>query len=149
MARYLLQLSLMALAVLYAWARGGSPERAAATAIASMYILDPAYHALWGNVEVYGELNVGHLVIDGLVLAILAWIALRANRIWPLWLVSVQIIAVIGHLLRWMSTEIDPLVYALFTRFPSYLQIALLFVGTALYQGRLRVDNNYPSWRGS
>jgi hypothetical protein len=147
MTRYLIQLSLMILAFLYAWIRGAAPERAAAAVVGSMFLLDPAYHAIWGQVTVYQEVNLGHLVIDLWLLGALLALALKANRIWPLWLVSVQIIAVIGHFLRWFSTAIDPLVYALFTRNTSYLQIALLFVGTALYRHHLRRDPNMASWR--
>jgi hypothetical protein len=38
---YLIQLGLLTLAIVYAMLRGGQPERAAAAAIASMYVLDP------------------------------------------------------------------------------------------------------------
>lgn len=149
MTRYLIQLALMILAVAFAWRKGGAPERAAAMVIASMYVLDPLYHAIWGNVTLYDDLNVGHLAIDLMVLAGTATIALRARRIWTLWLVSVQLVALIAHGLRWMSATVDPLVYALMTRFPSYLQIALLILGTELHRRRTLRGINAPSWRSS
>lgn len=149
MIRYLIQLSLMATVLALAWLRGGAPERAAAAVVGSMFLLDPAYHAIWGQETLYHRVNPGHLVIDLWLLLGLSAVALRANRIWPLWLVSVQILAVIGHLLRFLSAQVDPLVYALFTRDTSYLQIALLFVGIWLYRRRVREDPRYRPWRTS
>ena len=95
-----MQLVLLALTIAYAWRRGGQPERAAAAAIASMYVLDPIYHAIWGQVTAYDQINVGHFVIDTIAWMAMATIALRANRWWTIWLASTQTISVLAHLLR-------------------------------------------------
>ena len=133
---YLMQLVLLALTIAYAWRRGGQPERAAAAAIASMYVLDPIYHAIWGQVTAYDQINVGHFVIDTIAWMAMATIALRANRWWTIWLASTQTISVLAHLLRGATSAMHPWVYAAMGRGPSWLEIALLFVGTTLYQRR-------------
>lgn len=148
MFRYYGQLLLVLLACVFVWKRGAGPERAAAIAIVSMYAMDPVYHAIWGNRTLYRELNVGHLVIDLITLSLLLPIALFANRRWTLALASAQVIAVLAHFLRWISFDMHPLVYAAFFRGPSYLQIALLFIGTERHRRRVMRIGNYPSWQG-
>jgi hypothetical protein len=136
--RFWIQMAAIALAFAYCWRRGGQPERAAAAVLVSMPVLDFIYHALWGEITTYDRINVGHLVID--CGALIAWlgIALRANRWWTLWLVSTQLVAVLAHFLRGATAQMHPWVYAAMTRGPSWLEIALLFIGTTLYQRRNR-----------
>ena len=135
--RYWLQLGLALLVVAYCWRKGGQPERAAATVLPMMYLLDPIYHAIWGQVTTYDRINLGHLVIDTAALMAFVAIALRANRLWTIWLASAQLIAVLSHFLRGIA-PMNPWVYAAMNRGPSWLEIALLFAGTALYQRRLK-----------
>ena len=135
--RYWLQLGLALLVVAYCWRKGGQPERAAATVLPMMYLLDPIYHAIWGQVTTYDRINLGHLVIDTAALMAFGAIALRANRLWTIWLASAQLIAVLSHFLRGIA-PMNPWVYAAMNRGPSWLGIALLFAGTALYQRRLK-----------
>ena len=135
--RYWLQLGLALLVVAYCWRKGGQPERAAATVLPMMYLLDPIYHAIWGQVTTYDRINLGHLVIDTAALMAFGAIALRANRLWTIWLASAQLIAVLSHFLRGIA-PMNPWVYAAMNRGPAWLEIALLFAGTALYQRRLK-----------
>ena len=135
--RYWLQLGLALMVVAYCWRKGGQPERAAATVLPMMYLLDPIYHAIWGQVTTYDRINLGHLVIDTAALMAFGAIALRANRLWTIWLASAQLIAVLSHFLRGIA-PMNPWVYAAMNRGPSWLEIALLFAGTALYQRRLK-----------
>ena len=112
----------IALVAAYCWRRGGQPERAAATVLAAMPVVDFIYHAIWGEITTYDRINVGHLVID--VAALLIWlaIALRANRWWTLLLVSAQLIAVLSHFLRGAIGAMHPWVYAAMDRGPSWLR---------------------------
>ena len=137
-AAYAVQMALLILGIIYAWLRGGSPERAVATVIPSIAVLDLAYHTLWGNVTIYDRINAGHLVIDLLALIAMVAIALRANRLWTIWAASAQTIAVLAHFLRVIAPGMHPWVYAAMDRGPSWLEIALLFIGTAIFQYRQR-----------
>jgi hypothetical protein len=149
MARYLGQLFLLFCVCVYAWRRGAEPERAAAATMILMFAMDPPYHAIWGNRTVYQELNIGHLVIDMITLAIFVPIALLANRRWTILMASAQAVAVLSHFLRWISPDMHPWVYAGFIRVPSYLQIAFLFIGTERHRRRVKRIGNYPSWQHS
>lgn len=149
MGRLLIQLSLLIPTILYAFLRGGPPERFAAAIIFSMYPIDRVYHAIWGNVTLYSTVNIGHLANDIWLMMAMTWLGLRANRRWVMWLASVQLIAVIAHLVRWKIAKVDEDVYAAFTRWTSYLQIALLFVGTLLHHRRTLRGISIPSWRNS
>ena len=144
---YLVQLGLLAFAIVYAVLRGGQPERAAAAAITSMYVLDPIYHAIWGQVTAYDDINVGHLVIDAIAWIAMTAIALRANRWWTLWLASAQTISVLSHFLRGTFEMMHPWVYAAMGRGPSWLEIALLLAGTALYHRRVEARSEpFPTF---
>ena len=93
---------------------------------------------IWGQVTTYDRVNVGHLVLDIAALFAFVLIAIRANRWWTVWLASAQVVAVVSHFLRGITSAMHPWVYAAMTRGPSWLEIALLFGGTALYQHRRR-----------
>ena len=149
MLRFLIWLAMLLVASLYAFARGGAPERVAAAVLFSMLPIDWLYHAIWGNVTVYSTLNVGHFINDLWLLIALTVLGLRANRIWVLGQASIQLIAVIAHLVRWQTPLVDPDIYAAFTRWTSYLQIALLFAGTMAHHRRSKRGINTPSWRNS
>ena len=135
--RYWLQLALAIIVVAYCWRKGGQPERAAAMVLPAMYLLDPIYHAIWGQVTTYDRINVGHLVIDAAAFLAFLAIALRADRLWTIWLASTQLIAVLSHFLQGVA-PMHPWVYAAMNRGPSWLEIMLLFAGTALYQRRMK-----------
>ncbi len=147
MTRYLAQIGFLAFAAIYAWRKGAEPERATAAALILMAALDPPYHWLIAGGGHYRQIDIGHLAIDAIALGMTGWIALKANRWWTLWVASAQVIAVLSHFLRLMSAQIDPLVYAILIRAPSYLQIALLVVGTWLHSRRVRTRVSMPSWR--
>jgi hypothetical protein len=101
-----------------------------------MYLLDWLYHVIWGQGTTYDRINVGHLALDTAALFAFALIAIRANRWWTVWLASAQVVAVVSHFLRGITATMHPWVYAAMTRGPSWLEIILLFVGTALYHYR-------------
>ena len=146
MARYSVQLLLLFTACVFAWRRGAGPEHSAAGTMLFIFTLDPIYHAIWGNLTVYKYLNVGHLVIDACAMALFLLIALRANRRWTILMASAQALAVLSHFLRFISPDMNPFVYAAFSRVPSYLQIQLLLVGTERHRRRQKRIGNYPSW---
>lgn len=146
MTRYFVQLLLLFAACAFAGRRGAGPERTAAAIMLLIFALDPIYHAIWGNLTVYMHLNVGHLSIDACAMALFLLVALRANRRWTILMASAQALAVLSHFLRFISPDMNPFVYAAFSRVPSYLQILLLFVGTERHRRRQNRIGKYPSW---
>lgn len=122
-------LSLIVISI-FAMVKGGAPERCVAIVLLGMAVSDRIYHAVLGSVGQMVTLDVGHLVIDICSFAALVTIALKANRIWTLLAASTQMLSLMAHLPRYLDLEMHGLVYAVMTRAPSYLLIALLAIGT-------------------
>ncbi|WP_228243357.1 hypothetical protein [Porphyrobacter sp. GA68] len=137
MVRYALQLTLLAIAVLYAWRRGGPPEKAVAFILVAMALSGALYNAMFG-VQDHQSIDWGNLMIDSSAFVALAAVALREERLWTILAASAQLISLLSHLLRALHMDMGPLIYAVMSRAPSYLLIALLLLGTALQHRRLR-----------
>lgn len=131
MLRYGIQMALMLGVAFYAWRRGGWPERVAASAFLLQEALDRAFHLLVAAPK-YLELDLWHMSLDLALLGTLVWLALRAPRVWPLWLASIQLVATLGHFLRSIEVEMPQAVYWAMTTAPSYLLILVLAAGTYL-----------------
>ena len=130
------------------WWKGRAPERLCSTAIVAMIALDYLYHAL-SPVRIYHTVDVGHLLLDAGVLAAFGFAAVRANRMYPIWLLAAQIVAISMHFQRLVSPSIDPLAYAILNRAPSYLQLAVLAIGLVAHIRREKRHGPYRSWRES
>lgn len=141
--QYLIIFSLMA----YAFVRGDGPEKEAGSILSGMVAMDVAYHLLFPESGVYDEIDIGHFLIDLTVLILLGRLAVRANRIYPIWMLAAQIISTLMHLDRGISPAIEPIAYAVLTRVPSYLQIMALGAGLIAHRRRLRRFGTYRSWR--
>lgn len=131
MLRYFLQVALLAIVATYAWRRGGWPERAAAAALVAMLAIDRAYHLLVQAPQ-YRQFDLWHMSLDIALLAALIVLALRAPRVWLLWLASFQLISTLGHILHALGVTMPVVIYWLMTAASSYFQILLLAVGTYL-----------------
>ena len=136
MVRYAIQMSLLAIVALYAWKKGGVPERGVAVILLSMSLADPVYHAVLGTAAQMEAIDFGHLIIDLAAFSGILFIALRANRIWTLLAASAQLLSLMSHLVRVMSVEMWEWSYAIMARAPSYLLIILLAIGTLLHSRR-------------
>lgn len=133
MARYLVQLALIVLVVIFATWRGGKPERAGATILAYLTLADPIYHALSPIPTTHVSVDLWHLLLDSTAFVAAITLALTADRFWPLCFAAMQLISTLGHLVRLIDISMDPLAYAIMIRAPSYGLIAILFVGTWLH----------------
>lgn len=138
---------------IYAWRRGGGPERATTLVFAGMMISDRIFHFIASGGETvwtfssYTQVVVGHLVIDSASAVVLAAIGLRANRMYPLWLAGLQGIAVLSHFSQEISPYISSIVYAIFERGPFYLQMAVLTGGLIAHRRRVRHYGTYRDWK--
>lgn len=147
----LLTINLVSAAILAAAALrwGAGPERTCAATFFAMTFGDAAYHALVGLGPVYGSVDIWHLTIDlGAAVAFIG-IALRANRIYPLWLAAIQLISVISHFAREVIERLPKLAYGLMTYLPYY---AILFVaagGLLVHARRRKHHGPYRPWRSS
>ncbi len=132
-----------------AWRWGAGPERACATALLYMRFIDWPYHWIFGLHVYVSTVDIGHAFIDFTTAIALLVIALRANRVYPLWLAALQIVSFISHLAMSLSPVIAGLAYVILIIFPSYLELAILALGVYRHRRRVKEHGTYRSWRPS
>lgn len=143
--RVFLFITLLVCSVAYALLRGGKPERAAAIIFILMAISDPFVHEF--TPLTYSLLDPGHFIIDMLGWCALLAVALRAKRIWPLWVSSFQSVSLIAHITKFLDYSIHPVVYAIMQVSSSYPLLIILIIGTFNHQQRIRLNGSDPHWR--
>lgn len=146
---WILNAALVGLPMLAAWRWGAAPERICATVFVGNLVVDRLYHLAVGRGTLYRSVDLGHLAIGVATIIVLASVALKANRLYPLWLSAFQGLVIISHFTREASAKISFLAYALLTYGPSLFQIAILVCGIALHARRVNRYGSYPSWRSS
>ncbi|WP_059150480.1 hypothetical protein [Novosphingobium barchaimii] len=134
---------------LYSMVRGAAPERLLSGVLFAMLAFDKIHHALLGGSILWHHANLGHFVIDLLVMACTFVIALHANRVYPLWVAGVEIISVFGHIYRLGLEEINRFAYDMMVVMPSYIQLVAMTLGILFHTSRRRRLGSYPSWRHS
>jgi hypothetical protein len=133
---------------LLAYWRGGPPERLAAAIIVSWVLTDIGYHLVFGP-SGFDVVDPVHLVLDGGELVAITWLALRANRMWPLWAAAAQLICVTGHLAAFIEPVAVRRAYWAMTQLPQYIQLTALLLGAFAHARRVRRFGLYRSWRVS
>ena len=129
-----------------AWWRGGPPERIAAVIIGGLFVADIAYHLLFGRSE-FEAVDPVHLVLDGAEMAAIMGLALRANRMWPLWAAAAGLICYTGHVAAFIEPGGMRRAYWAMTQIPPYIQLLALVIGIAAHARRERRLGPYRSWR--
>jgi hypothetical protein len=138
--------ALIAAAGLIAYLRGGPPEKYAAAIIVGWIAADAVYHLLFGFSQ-FDTVDPVHVVLDGAELVAILWLALRANRLWPLWAAAAQLICVSGHLAAFIEPGGMRRAYWAMTQLPQYIQLVALLLGAAAHARRERRMGRYRSWR--
>jgi hypothetical protein len=90
-----------------------------------------------------------HVVLDGCELVAIFRLALRANRMWPLWAAAAQLICVSGHVAVFVSPEGMRRAYWALTQLPQYIQLIALVLGAVAHARRFDRIGPYRSWRFS
>jgi hypothetical protein len=147
--RTLLQVSLVVLLFLASLWRGAAPERIVAGTFVGMWLLDRAYHLAAGKGLLFLSMDLGHLVIDLAAFGTMLAVSLQANRLYPIWLTALQLVAALSHIIRAMNPAELSGVYSIFIVAPSYLQIPSFMVGLLLHLRRRLKHGPYPSWQSS
>jgi hypothetical protein len=133
---------LVALATRY----GSAPEKMMAWSLLVLDQLDHANHLLFGPAD-FAEVDPGHLLLSALGLVVMLWVALRANRAWPLPLCSLQLITLTGHLAVLASVPGINMVYWAMSTIPQFIQLLIVAIGIAAHARRLSRIGRYRDWR--
>jgi hypothetical protein len=87
------------------------------------------------------------LIADGLAFVGFLWIALFAWRLWPIWIASLQLLAILAHVGPLMELPIAPLAYAIMRSAPTTIALVTLLGATLLHQRKRRLGVNMLPWR--
>lgn len=129
----------------FAWVAGGEPERCVVLIILIAYLLSIIRMAFIGLDD--DRLDIFGLLIDVFTFAGVAYTALYAIRIWPIWAASLQLLAIFAHLVRIFEIDIDPIAYGIMRSGPTYFVWIALLIGTCLHHRREQSGARRPSWR--
>ena len=141
-----LQVLLFIALALAAWRWGGSVEKACAVALCLQVPADRILHLVEGTGANFLSLELEYFVLDSVLAAALVALALTANRIYPLWLAAIQLVAVTTHFSAALA-QTAPLAYSIMAIAPSYLEILVLGLGIAVHRSRTRRHGPVRSWR--
>lgn len=145
MLRVALLIALLAVALGYAFWRGGAPERAMAALWLCLAIADPLLH-LMAPLE-YRVVDIGHLIIDLTGFSVATCIALTAYRFWPLLVAVLHFLPLLAHLSRSVDLDMHPAAYLIMQVGSYWLLAPLLVAGTWAHHRRLRLHGSDPSWQ--
>lgn len=126
--------------------KGDEPEQLISLVMMTGLFADRINHWLYGTPS-YFTINPGHLVLDGWQLIVLVWIALYANRGWPLWVGALQMIIVAGHMSKLVDLSAVRRGYWVMIAVPGYLQLVVLWIGLASHIRRVERIGRYAAWR--
>ncbi len=140
-----LRIAIASIAI-FAFRKGEEPERLVAAVLLAAAVLDVFNHILFGQ-PAFFLVNPGHLVIDVWSMIALIWIALRANRAWPMWVSAAQIIVVLGHVSKIIELSLVRYGYYAMTQLPLNVQAVALLIGTIAHVRRQERIGNYNAWR--
>ncbi|MEA3263663.1 MAG: hypothetical protein U9R07_09290 [Pseudomonadota bacterium] len=137
-------LFLTAIAIL-GWTHGALPERRGAVALLILVMLGLARLGLGGPAK--GTLDMVGLSLDLAAFLFFGHLALHAWRVWPIWAASLQLLAVLAHIVRVLEIEMDPVAYLIMRSGPSYFMAVALLIGTISHIRLTRAGVNRPCWR--
>ncbi len=137
---------LLGLAILFAARKGDEPEQLVAIIFVATCIFDVANHLVFGA-PTWFEVNPGHFVIDLWAFLTLTWVALQANRGWPLLTSATQLLVVIAHFAKLFEIDQARRTYWVMTVVPPQAQLIVLMIGTFAHVMRQRRIGRYAAWR--
>lgn len=122
---------------LFAWIKGGWPERAGAALIVLMVLIRavtlPFVSAKYQTIDVQAVFQ------DLISLVGFVAIAIRARRFWPICAAALQLLTLGAHFARQVLPQIDLWTYALMKTGPTFLVLLTLVGGTMCFCRRKRL----------
>ncbi len=133
--------------VLFGLARryGKEPEQQVAAILLANFLLLLFYVELRGNVA-FASVDRVLAVLDLGSLVGFLWVALRANRMWPLLIAALQVVVMIAHLSVFIELGARTVYWGMMA-VSQYLQLFVLAGGLISHHLRVKRVGPYRSWR--
>lgn len=137
-------IALLFATVLYAFGRGGKPERWTAGLFVAAGALTLVVHSPWPVRYVGLETSV--LLVDAGLLVCLMGIALHADRFWPLLMAAFQAMAVAAHLAKALDLRLGAGAYQQALVVWSYATLPLLVAAVWRHSQRTAAAGRGRDW---
>lgn len=125
---------------------GSAPERLLSTALFADFVLEEACAVVLGR-EFAIEYNGMYCTLEFALLVFVCAVAVRANRVYPLWLGGAQIIAVSAHvLLQVLGPDALSACDAIDTVASAMVMIGLVAGLVSHARRKQRLGRAYPDW---
>lgn len=142
----LLVLLLSAGIIGFAVRRGGKPEMFGASIIALNLCVDLGVE-YWVGLGGFSTFSISRFLIDLIELGLILFLALTANRVWPMFSAATQLLAVGGSVAVLGSDQGMQISYWAVTQLPLFGQLGALAIGTYLHMRRRAIVGPYRDWR--
>ncbi|QFT78882.1 hypothetical protein [Erythrobacter sp. THAF29] len=127
---------------------GGAPEKILAVVFVAIFTVPlTAFEILTDSPLMFGGSTIVRVGLDLVALALFMFVALNANRSYPLWVAGFQVVALAAHMVSGIVDVITPLAYAILVIGPSYFQLIFMAVGLMLHIRRKKRYGQYRDWR--
>ena len=146
MVRFAIQAFLIVAIFGYALRSGGAPEKLVSSvylvlllvASGSFFVPD-----VWSS-----QLSQNGLYLRGsldlLALIAIVIVGLRFDRWWVLWVASLQLICVWVYILELSGIAVDPVIFTIMERWPTWLAIFITGIATWRHSRQERLRNDAP-----
>jgi hypothetical protein len=141
-----LYMAALLLLLLFVNLRGAYPERAIIWMIFVADLADLFYHRIYGPSD-FRTVETFHIVADTMTFSAVLWVALGANRLWPLPVCALHLLGLTAHLAKMTGMPSFNQVYWAMTSIPDYLQLPIILVGTLAHSRRFERIGPYRDWR--
>ena len=129
----------------YALWRGGQPERF----VAIIFLIAAPLSSAVYSANLWHGMQIGIFAVDVVMLGLLLIIALRANRYWPIGMAAMQVLQVVGQLLKLADRDMPVIIYWIGAAVWAYPMLILLLLGALRHRNRVKRLGPEPSWSSS
>jgi hypothetical protein len=125
-----------------AFTLGGVPERLVGLILVLASVLSILVkRPLQSN---FTQPDMAMLLVDFVATIAIVSVALRANRIWPLWVSALMLQQVLGHVLKMAQPDLFPWLYWLVSTFWGFPVQTILMIATISHWRRTRTQAVKP-----
>jgi hypothetical protein len=124
---------------------GKGPEQQVAGILLANFLLLLFYVGFFGRVD-FEKVNRVLAILDLASLVGFLWVALRANRMWPLVIAALQVVVMIAHLSVLIQLGARTAYWGMMA-VSQYLQLLVMASGLIMHHRREKRIGPYRSWR--